>query len=125
MGPAAAGPTGVSRTWMSQSRTNESTVADSRADQRVEQPRMWRVLLHNDDYTTQDFVVWVLETVFRKPRAEAFAIMMSVHRSGLGIAGVFTHDVAATKVKTTQRLAEEHEFPLLVTMEPETENVNQ
>jgi ATP-dependent Clp protease adaptor protein ClpS len=51
--------------------------------------------------------------------------MISVHRSGLGIAGVFTHDVAATKVKTTQRLAEEHEFPLLVTMEPETENVNQ
>jgi ATP-dependent Clp protease adaptor protein ClpS len=51
--------------------------------------------------------------------------MMSVHRSGLGVAGVFTHDVAETKVKATQRLAEEHEFPLLVTMEPETENVNQ
>ena len=103
----------------------ESTLAETRSEQKLQRPRMWRVLLHNDDYTTQDFVVWVLETIFRKPRAEAFAIMMSVHRSGLGVAGVFTHDVAETKVKATQRLAEEHEFPLLVTMEPETENVNQ
>ena len=86
---------------------------------------MWRVILHNDDYTTQEFVVWVLETIFQKPRGEAFAIMMSVHRSGTGVAGIFTHDVADTKMKATQQLAEEHEFPLLVTMEPETENVNQ
>ena len=101
-----------------------STLAETRSDQQLQRPRMWRVLLHNDDYTTQDFVVWVLETVFRKPRAEAFAIMMSVHRSGLGVAGIFTHDVAATKVKATERLAEEHEYPLLVTMEPETEHAN-
>ena len=98
---------------------DESTLTDSRTEQRVEQPRMWRVLLHNDDYTTQDFVVWVLESIFHKPRGEAFSIMMSVHRSGMGIAGVYTHDVAETKVKTTKQLAEEHEFPLLVTMEPE------
>jgi ATP-dependent Clp protease adaptor protein ClpS len=103
----------------------ESTLTETRNDQKLQRPRMWRVLLHNDDYTTQDFVVWVLETIFRKPVAEAFAIMMSVHRSGVGVAGVFTYDVAETKVKATQRLAEEHEFPLLVTMEPETENVNQ
>ncbi len=80
---------------------------------------MWRVLLHNDDYTTQEFVVWVLESVFHKPRDEAFAIMMSVHRSGMGVAGVYTHDVAETKLKATRQLAEDHEFPLLVTMEPE------
>ena len=48
---------------------------------------MWRVLLHNDDYTTQEFVVWVLESVFRKPRAEAVEVMMRVHRSGIGLAG--------------------------------------
>jgi ATP-dependent Clp protease adaptor protein ClpS len=68
----------------------------------------------------------VLETVFHKGHAEAFAIMMSVHQSGFGVAGVFTHEVAETKVKVTLRLAEQHEFPLLVTMEPETEpeNVN-
>lgn len=103
----------------------ESTLTESKADQLLQRPRMWRVLLHNDDYTTQDFVVWVLETVFHKTRGEAFAIMMSVHQSGLGVAGVYTHDVAETKVRRTQELAEQHEFPLLVTMEPEPENVNQ
>ena len=107
------------------SHPNESLLAETRSDERLQRPRMWRVLLHNDDYTTQEFVVWVLETVFQKPRAEAFSIMMNVHRSGLGLAGVFTHDVAQTKVKKTQQLAEEHEFPLLVTMEPEPEKVNQ
>ena len=104
---------------MSDPFSKESVVTESRPDQKVQRPRMWRVLLHNDDYTTQDFVVWVLETIFHKPRGEAFTIMMSVHQSGMGLAGVYTHDVAETKVKATKRLAEDHEFPLLVTMEPE------
>src|SRR6185436_17942535 len=99
--------------------TRDSTLTETRSEQKLQRPRMWRVLLHNDDYTTQDFVVWVLETIFHKPRGEAFTIMMSVHRSGMGIAGVYTHDVAETKLKATRQLAEEHEFPLLVTMEPE------
>ena len=97
----------------------ESTLTESRHEEKLERPRLWRVLLHNDDYTTQEFVVWVLETIFHKQRGEAFDIMLSVHRTGIGIAGVFTHDVAATKVKMTRQLAEEHEFPLLVTMEGE------
>jgi ATP-dependent Clp protease adaptor protein ClpS len=100
----------------------ESILTESRNEQKLERPRMWRVLLHNDDYTTQEFVEFVLETVFRKGRAEAFTIMMSVHRSGLGVAGVYTHDVAETKLKATQQMAEEQEFPLLVTMEPEPEH---
>jgi ATP-dependent Clp protease adaptor protein ClpS len=100
----------------------ESTLTEPRTEQQLERPRLWRVLLHNDDYTTQDFVVWILETVFHKPRAEAFAIMMSVHQSGMGLAGVYTHDVAETKTRTVRGLAEEHEFPLLVTMEPEPQN---
>lgn len=100
----------------------DSILTESRNEQRVEHPRMWRVLLHNDDYTTQDFVVMVLETVFRKPRGEAFTIMMSVHRSGVGVAGIFTRDVAETKIRTTRQMAEEQEFPLLVTMEPEPEH---
>lgn len=99
----------------------EYTATETRSEQKLQRPRMWRVLLHNDDYTTQDFVVWVLESIFYKPHAEAFAIMMNVHRSGVGVAGIFTHDVAETKLKATQKLAEDHEFPLLVTMEPERE----
>ena len=102
-------------------RPSESTLTESRTDQRVEPPRMWRVLLHNDDYTTQDFVVWILESIFHKGRGEAFAIMMNVHRTGLGIAGVYTHDVAETKLKAAKQEAEHQEFPLLVTMEPEVE----
>jgi ATP-dependent Clp protease adaptor protein ClpS len=97
----------------------EGTLAEPDIDRKLERPRLWRVLLHNDDYTTQEFVVWILETIFHKPRGEAFAIMMSVHRSGMGVAGVYTHDVAETKLKSTRQMAEEHEFPLLVTMEPE------
>ena len=103
----------------------EAVLTESQTSEKLQPPVMWRVLLHNDDYTTQEFVVWVLEAVFQKPRAEAFSFMMTVHRSGLGLAGVFTHVVAQTKVRKTQQLAEEHEFPLLVTMEPEPEKVNQ
>ena len=102
-------------------RPDESILIDPQSGQRVELPRMWRVLLHNDDYTTQDFVVWVLESIFRKGTAEAVAIMLSVHQSGVGLAGVYTRDVAETKVKATRELAEEHEFPLLVTMEPDVD----
>ena len=99
----------------------ESVLTDSRAIEKVQRPVMWRVLLHNDDYTTQEFVVWILETVFNKPQPEAVAVMMRVHQSGLGIAGIYTRDVAETKVNATRRLAEQHEYPLLVTMEPEPE----
>ena len=98
---------------------SESVLTESRTTEKVQQPPMWRVLLHNDDYTTQEFVVYILETVFNKPQAEAFAIMMRVHQSGLGIAGIYTRDVAETKVKAARQLAEQNEFPLLVTMEPE------
>lgn len=104
---------------MSGTGSQESTLTASRTEQRVQPPRMWRVLLHNDDYTTQEFVIWILETIFHKPHGEAFAIMMNVHRTGLGIAGVYTHDIAETKVKAAKVEAEVHEFPLLVTMEPE------
>ena len=94
-------------------------LTESRTQEKLQHPPMWRVLLHNDDYTTQEFVVYILETVFNKPQAEAFAIMMRVHQSGLGIAGIYTRDVAETKVKAARQLAEQNEFPLLVTMEPE------
>ena len=99
--------------------SHEGTLTDTRDDQKLDRPKLWRVLLHNDDYTTQEFVVWILETVFHKPRAEAFDIMLSVHHSGMGVAGVYTHDIAETRLRTARARAEEHEFPLLVTMEPD------
>ena len=106
---------------MAAAKTTDGVQTESRADERVENPRLWRVLLHNDDFTTQEFVVWVLETVFNMPPAEAFAVMMHVHQAGVGVAGRFTRDVAETKVKATQKLAEQNEFPLLVTLEPDPE----
>jgi len=93
--------------------------SDSDVEERVDHPRLWKVLLHNDDYTTQEFVVWVLESIFHLPHTEAFAIMMHVHQAGVGVAGLFTRDVAETKVKATEQLAEQHEYPLLVTIEPD------
>jgi ATP-dependent Clp protease adaptor protein ClpS len=84
-------------------------------------PRMWRVLLHNDDFTTQEFVVWVLESVFQKSDADAFQIMLHVHHAGIGVAGIYTKEIAETKLAATERLAEQNEFPLRVSMEPEPE----
>ena len=108
---------------MADPRVRERIDTESETHERVEHPRLWKVLLHNDDFTTQEFVVWVLETVFHLPHAEAFAIMMHVHQSGVGVAGLFTRDVAETKVKATQQLAEQHEYPLLVTIEPDVPEV--
>ena len=87
---------------------------------KLHQPSMWKVVLHNDDYTTQDFVVFVLTVIFRKSASEAMRIMLAVHRQGKGIAGLYTHDMAETKITQVRTLAEQHEYPLLCTMEPES-----
>jgi len=99
----------------------EEVQTHSRADERLDEPRLWRVLLHNDDFTTQEFVVWILQTVFQRDPSDARAIMLHVHQSGVGVAGLYTRDVAETKQKAARRLAEQQEFPLLVTVEPEPE----
>lgn len=96
-------------------------LTESRPTTKHAPPRLWRVLLHNDDFTTQDFVVWVLQTVYGKPAMEATSIMLHVHHAGIGVAGIYTREVAETKVAATERLAVEHEFPLRVSMEPEPE----
>ncbi|MBU2490357.1 MAG: ATP-dependent Clp protease adaptor ClpS [Proteobacteria bacterium] len=80
---------------------------------------MYRVLLHNDDYTTMDFVVQVLTSVFRKPSAEAVLIMLNVHENGIGVAGVYTAEVAETKIHIVHQMAREKGFPLRCSMEPE------
>jgi ATP-dependent Clp protease adaptor protein ClpS len=90
-----------------------------RTRQETKKPELYRVLLLNDDYTTMDFVVEVLESVFQKPPAEAFRIMMAVHTQGKGLCGVYPHEVAETKVASVIERARANGFPLLAAMEPE------
>ncbi len=86
---------------------------------RLEKPRMFKVLFHNDDYTTMEFVVEVLIAVFRRTRVEAHRVMLTVHRNGKGIAGVYTREIAETKAELAMERARGRGYPLLVTTEPE------
>lgn len=90
-----------------------------RTRQETKKPELYKVLLLNDDYTTMDFVVEVLETIFHKQPAEAYRIMMMVHTQGKGLCGVYPHEVAETKVATVIDTARSYGFPLLAAMEPE------
>ena len=86
---------------------------------KLERPSLYKVLLHNDDFTTMEFVVFVLQEVFGHGGSEAVRIMLNVHRLGIGMAGVYTYEVAETKVAKVTELAHANEFPLLCTMEEE------
>lgn len=90
-----------------------------RTRQETKKPELFKVFLLNDDYTTMDFVVEILESVFNKPPAEAYRIMMAVHTQGQGLCGVYPYEVAETKVATVVELARGNGFPLRATMEPE------
>lgn len=85
--------------------------------QEVKPPSMYRVLLHNDNYTTMDFVVEVLTTVFHMPAAKATTIMMDVHRKGVGQCGVYPYDIASTKVSQVHSMARAREYPLRASYE--------
>ena len=97
------------------------TITQVKPDKKLKRPRLYAVLLHNDDYTTREFVVQVLHSVFHRSEQDAIRIMLHVHHNGVGVAGVFTREVAETKMQRTQRLARQQEFPLRLTMEPEEE----
>ncbi|MDP9362274.1 MAG: ATP-dependent Clp protease adaptor ClpS [Acidobacteriota bacterium] len=98
------------------SELDEAPVAES--EEKTEEPPLFKVLLHNDDYTTMEFVVWVLESVFNMPEEQAIQVMLNVHITGVGVAGIYTFEVAEMKVEKTTAMAREQEFPLLATMEP-------
>ena len=104
---------------MSDQDHDTGTVTETRTQTRIKKPRMFRVLVHNDDYTTREFVVEILYGVFHLSEQDAIRVMLHVHNNGLGVAGVFTRDVAETKIRTVETLAQQHEFPLRLTMEPE------
>jgi ATP-dependent Clp protease adaptor protein ClpS len=104
---------------MSDTRPQHGDEVLERTREEVREPQLFKVLLLNDDYTTMDFVVHVLESVFLKSPAEAFRIMMHVHTQGKGLCGLYPHDIAETKVAAVHDLAQEHGFPLRAAMEQE------
>ena len=89
----------------------------TKSRKKLKLPQSYKVLLHNDNYTTMEFVVFVLETVFSKSPSEATRIMLHVHNNGIGVCGSYSYEVAETKVEIVHGLAEQYEFPLLATME--------
>ncbi|MGB7203085.1 MAG: ATP-dependent Clp protease adaptor ClpS [Pyrinomonadaceae bacterium] len=86
---------------------------------RLEKPKLFKVILHNDDFTTMDFVVFVLEYIFSRSEAEAVTVMLSVHNSGKGVAGIYPYEIANMKSQKAMNLAKSREYPLLCTVEEE------
>jgi ATP-dependent Clp protease adaptor protein ClpS len=86
---------------------------------KLEKPKLFKVLLHNDDFTTMEFVVFVLQYVFSRTEPEAFTIMLKVHNEGLGIAGVYPYEIANMKAEKAMNLAKAREYPLLCSVEEE------
>ena len=93
------------------------TATATRTERKLRKPKMYKVLLHNDDYTTMEFVVYVLQSVFHRSEGDAVQIMLHVHRNGVGVAGVYTFEVAETRIAQVHALARQQEFPLRCSME--------
>jgi ATP-dependent Clp protease adaptor protein ClpS len=87
--------------------------------EKITEPPMYKVLLHNDDYTTKAFVVEILTTIFNKSIEEATLLMWQVHRNGIGVCGIYPYELAETKMNIVIRVARENGFPLKATMERE------
>ncbi|MFN7946956.1 MAG: ATP-dependent Clp protease adapter ClpS [Blastocatellia bacterium] len=104
---------------MPQWEDEQDGAVQTESKQKLQKPPLYKVLLHNDDYTTMDFVIFVLVSVFHKSETDAFRIMMAVHQQGIGVAGVFTYEIAEAKVEKVHSLARASEYPLLCTMEEE------
>src|SRR5262245_38409584 len=96
---------------------DEAVVTESKP--RLQKPPLYKVLLHNDDYTSMEFVVLILRTIFQRSEADAVRIMLLVHNQGVGVAGAYTYEIAEAKIARVTSLAREHEFPLLCSLEPD------
>jgi ATP-dependent Clp protease adaptor protein ClpS len=117
MAPRASGPDQNDEDVNGGTGTGTGTVVKARP--KTKKPAMYRVLLLNDDYTPMEFVVHVLERFFNKSREAATEIMLHVHHRGVGVCGVYTYEVAETKVTQTIDFARRHQHPLQCTMEKE------
>lgn len=95
----------------------ESGLSVQPSEPKLKRPPMYKVLLLNDDYTPMEFVVLILETFFRMDREKATQIMLHVHTRGVGVCGVYTRDVAETKVSQVNDYSRTHQHPLMCTME--------
>ncbi|MCA1592049.1 MAG: ATP-dependent Clp protease adaptor ClpS [Acidobacteria bacterium] len=96
---------------------DEEVATESR--EKLKKPPLYSVLLHNDDFTTMEFVVHVLQTIFQKSESDAVRVMLAVHLEGVGVAGVYTYEVAEMKREKVMSLARASEYPLLCTLEEE------
>jgi ATP-dependent Clp protease adaptor protein ClpS len=100
---------------------DSEVVTESRTREQVKRPPLYKVLIHNDNYTTREFVVDVLRSVFHHSETDATRIMLFVHHQGVGVAGVYSFEIAEMKINKVEELAREYEFPLKLSVEPEDE----
>ena len=105
--------------WELDNEPDQDVGVATEAQKQAKKPPLYKVLLHNDDYTTMEFVVYILQTVFHKAESAAVRIMLAVHQQGVGVAGVYTYEIAEVKVDKVTELARANEFPLLCTLEEE------
>jgi ATP-dependent Clp protease adaptor protein ClpS len=96
---------------------DDAVVTESKSKEKLKPPPLYKVLIHNDDFTTMDFVIFVLQTVFQRTEADAVRVMLQVHTQGVGVAGIYTYEVAEMKASKATELAQSHEYPLLFTTE--------
>jgi len=99
----------------SKNHSEESVITENIIE--TKEPKLYKVLLHNDDYTSMEFVISILETIFHKSPADATKIMLNVHNKGIGIAGIYTREICETKILVVHQLAKKNEFPLRCSME--------
>ena len=105
---------------MSQTPKHEGgVVTQKKTAQKLQRPKLYKVLLHNDDFTTMEFVVAVLQSIFHHSETSATAIMLHIHNHGVGVAGIYSYQVAEAKVAEVMHAAEKADYPLLSTLEPD------
>jgi ATP-dependent Clp protease adaptor protein ClpS len=104
-----------------QSQIKERPRVDTRQRSDLREPRRFKVILHNDDFTTMEFVVMILKQVFLKSEEEAQTLMLQVHHSDKAVVGIYSYDIAVSKMRRATNMAREQGFPLRISVEPEDE----